>query len=141
MKKIILFLLIFSSLLTGCQLESEELSIKEVEMNNISIRAKDFFEGVEIHKEETGNGIYIFNDSENTNYLYLNQDFLEQGRDFGEVNILDDEDSIKIYLSDKAETEQKSDQYKVYEIKRYETYEYLRVFKNNEETYFQVSGA
>lgn len=140
MRKIILFMLMFSGLLTGCQLESEELSIKEVGMSDISKRATEFFEGIEMHKMEKGNGIYIFNESENSRYIYLNQDFLEPGKMFGEADILHNEDSLEIYLSDKDETEEELEQYKIYEIKQYEEYEYLRIFKNNEETYFHIIG-
>lgn len=141
MKKIILFMLMLSGLLTGCLFESKELSIQEVEMGDIGNRAREFFEGIEMRKTEKGNGIYIFNESENIRYIYLNQDFLELGKKFGEADILHNEDSLEIYVNDKDETEEEQDPYKIYEIKQYEDYEYLRIFKNNEETYFQISGA
>lgn len=133
-------MLMLSGLLTGCLFESKELSIQEVEMGDISTIATEFFEGIEMDKIENGNGIYMFNESETIRYIYLNQDFLEPGKMFGEVDILHNEDSLEIYLNVKDETEEEQDPYKIYEIKQYEEFEYLRIFKNNEETYFQIIG-
>lgn len=71
---------------------------------------------------------------------YLNQDFLDDGRGFGDVDINTDENSINIYLNDTPISEEEAATYKLYKINIKEDYEYLKVFKNGEETHFSGVG-
>lgn len=140
MKRILLLILVISSVLTGCDLGANEMSFLEVNIDEVSSDVKEFINHVTLLKEETGNGIYMFNDTEKRRYLYLSQDFLDKGRGFGDIDIRAEENSINIYSSDSFDDEKESNKYKLYEINLDKSYEYMKVFKNDEETYFQTIG-
>lgn len=103
-------------------------------------KIENFIEEVEVTEEGKENGIYLYNESENKHYLYLNESFLDAGKDFGEIEIQTDEDAIYIYLNDNPINGEGVATDKLYQINLQEDYEYLKVFKNNEETHFATVG-
>ena len=56
------------------------------------------------------------------------------------LSIKTDENSIYIYLNDISISKGEEDTYKLYKIKIKGEYEYLKVFKNGEETHFAGIG-
>ncbi|MFJ8066937.1 hypothetical protein ACIQYS_20385 [Psychrobacillus sp. NPDC096426] len=138
MKRILLLFLMVSGFLTGCG--ENKVTISEINLENANDNVKSFIENVENDEKGTGTGIYIYNDSKNQRYLYLNQDFLDDGRGFGDIDIKTDENSINIYLNDISISEGEEDTYKLFKINFKGDYEYLKVFKNGEETHFGGIG-
>lgn len=125
-------------ILTGCAGNKETIS--EINFENANDNMKNFIENVENDDKGRDTGIYIYNHSKNQRYLYLNQDFLGDGRAFGDIDIKTDENSINIYLNDISNSEGEADTYKLYKINFKGDYEYLKVFKNGEETHFAGIG-
>lgn len=82
--------------------------------------------------------VYIYTDSKNQRYLYLNQGFLDDGRGFGKTNIKLNENSLEIYLNDISFSEEEVATYKLFKINIKEDYEYLKVFKNGEEAEYEM---
>lgn len=138
MKKVILLILMVCSILIGCSGDGEILS--EMDLKNVNNDVKSFIEHAESAGEDIETGIYMYTDSKNQRYLYLNQDFLDKGRTFGNVDVNTDENSINIYLDDMPISEGEVATYKFYKINIQEDYEYLKVFKNSEETHFTNIG-
>jgi len=125
-------------ILTGCG--ESKVTISEISLENINDKVKSFIEIVENDEKGTETGIYIYNDSKNQRYVYLNQDFLDDGKGFGDIDIKTDENSMNIYLNDISISEGEAETYKLYKIKFKGDYEYLKVFKNGEETHIGVIG-
>ncbi len=123
------------SILTGCG--GNTVTISEFNLENVNANVKNFIENVENDENGTGTGIYIYNDSKNQRFLYLNQDFLDDEKGFGDIDIKTDENSINIYLDDIPASKEEAYIYKLYKIKFKGDYEYLKVFKNGEETHFE----
>jgi len=124
--------------MTGCS--DEEVTITEMDIENVNGKIENFIEEVEIAEEDKENGIYLYNDSEIKRYLYLNENFLDVGKDFGDVDIKTDEDAIYLYLTDRPMGGNEVAEYKLYQINLQENKEYLKVFKNDEETHFATVG-
>lgn len=139
MKRILLLILIVCGILTGC--EGIKVTISEINMENVNDNVTNYINIVDNDEMSTGTGVYMYNYSKNQRYLYLNQDFLDGGRDFGDIDIKLDENSINIYLNDISISEGEVDTYKLYKINLKGDYEYLKVFKNGEETHFDGIGA
>ena len=137
MKRLLFLILIVCGILTGCG--GNKVTISEINLEKANDIVKSFIENVE-NDEGSDTGIYMYNDTKNR-YLYLNQDFLDDGRGFGDIDIKTDENSINIYLNDISISEGEEDTYKLYKIKIKGEYEYLKVFKNGEETHFAGIGA
>lgn len=133
-----LILIVCSGILSGCG--GNKVTISEISFEKANDIVKSFIENVENNKQGSDTGIYIYNDTKNR-YLYLNQDFLNDRRGFGDIDIKTDEDSINIYLNDISITDGEENTYKLYKIKIKGEYEYLKVFKNGEETHFASIGA
>lgn len=141
MKKLA-FLPFMLLLLVGCIGSDNELTFSEINPDKASKRVKDFITQMEINEDGTGNGIYVFNDGKDKFYLYLSQEFLEKGTTFGALDVKEEEDSLNIYLNELSDDEMTdTEQRKLYKINRPKDYEFLRVFKNGEETYIQTVGA
>ena len=139
MKRLLFLILMVCGILTGCV--GDEVTISEINLENANDIVKSFIENVENDEKGSETGIYMYNDSENQRYLYLNQDFLDDGTDFGDIDIKTDENSINVYLNDISISEGEADTYKLYKINLKGEYEYLKVFKNGEETHFAGIGA
>jgi hypothetical protein len=137
LKRLLFLILIVCGILTGCG--GNKVTISEINLGKANDILKNFIENVE-NDEGSDTGIYMYNDTKNR-YLYLNQDFLDDGRGFGDIDIKTDENSINIYLNDISISEGVEDTYKLYKIKIKGEYEYLKVFKNGEETHFAGIGA
>ena len=127
------------SMLSGCG--NNEVSFSEVNIDKVKKDVKDFILHIETSESDKGNGIYMFNDSEKVRYLYLNQDFLESKNGFGSLDIKADDNSWNIYLNEISDVTELEDDYKLYKIKLNAAHEYMKVFKNGEETHFQTIGA
>ncbi|MEK3955824.1 MULTISPECIES: hypothetical protein [Bacillales] len=138
MKQFLLLILIVCGILTGCG--GNKVTISEINLEKANDIVKNFIMDVENDEKGTGTGIYMYNDSKKR-YLYLNQDFLDDGKEFGDIDIKTDENSINIYLNDISNSEGEADTYKLYKINVKGDYEYLKVFKNGEETHFEGIGA
>lgn len=135
LRKLFLLLMI-TGVLVGCG--EKQLSYSEVTIDQVNADVKTFIDGIETDDEPEGNGVYMFNGTGLIRYLYLNQDFLDSGKGFGDMDIKTDEDSFQIYLQQNEEPTK--DEYKLYKITLDRTYEYMRVFKDDEETHFQLIG-
>ncbi|PID15312.1 hypothetical protein CSV63_09110 [Sporosarcina sp. P34] len=135
MRKLFVLLMVVG-VLVGCG--EKQLSYSEVTIDQVNADVKSFIDGIETSEDPEGNGIYMFNETEVKRYLYLNQDFLDSGKGFGDMEIKTNEDSIQIYLQENDEPTE--DEYKLYNITLDRTYEYMQVFKNDEETHFQLIG-
>ncbi|WP_409254249.1 hypothetical protein V1502_10265 [Bacillus sp. SCS-153A] len=87
------------------------------------------------------NGIYIAEDSGHK-YLFLSQEFLDEGKAFGKVDVEGEGDQLNVYLTDQpGESDQKPTGGKLYYIETDKNYEFLDIFKNGEETYKSVVTA
>ncbi|MET3658861.1 hypothetical protein [Sporosarcina psychrophila] len=133
-----LLILMVCGILTGCG--EDKVTISEINLEKENDNVKSFIENIENDEKGTKTGIYIYNYSKNQRYLYLNQDFSDHGRGFGDIDIKTDENSINIYLNDISISEGEADTYKLYKINYKGDYEYLKVFKNGEETHFGGIG-
>ncbi|ARF17809.1 hypothetical protein [Sporosarcina ureae] len=129
-------LLVIASVLVGCG--GKQLSYSEVTVNKVDAEVKSFIDGIETADDPDGNGIYMYHETKKERFLYLNQNFLDNGKGFGEVDIRTDEDTFQIYLQENDEPTE--DEHTLYKITLDRTYEYMRVFKDDEETYFQLIG-
>lgn len=125
-------------MLFGCS--NDELTFSEISLKKVNANVERFIHAVNAPENDKGNGIFIFNDSDHVNYLFVNEDFLEDGNGFGGLDIKTDDNSVKLYLTDDAEATDLTETYKIYKIKLDRKYDYMRVFKNGEETYFETSG-
>ncbi|MDI2586202.1 hypothetical protein OR571_03435 [Psychrobacillus sp. NEAU-3TGS] len=137
MKQFILLILIVCGILTGCG--GNKVTISEINLEKTNDIVKNFIMDVENDEKGTGSGIYMYNDSKKR-YLYLNQNFLDDGKEFGDIDIKTDKNSINIYLNDISNSEGEVGTYKLYKINVKGDYEYLKVFKNGEETHFEGIG-
>ncbi|MBO1915060.1 hypothetical protein J4G37_60815, partial [Microvirga sp. 3-52] len=63
---------------------------------------------------DEGNGIYMFNDSAKVSYLYLTQDFLESKKQFGDLNLKLDGNSLNIHSTEASDVKDLNDKYKLY---------------------------
>lgn len=136
MKKI-LILLAACIVLAACS--AKEAAIKELPLDKAKGGLSDYITGIETSTEEKNTGIYLYQKEENRRYLYLNEDFLNEGKDFGEVTVETDDDSIRIYTSE-VDGEPSANKLYIIELDDRQ-YEYMRVYKNDEETYFASIGA
>lgn len=138
MKRILLLVLMVCGILIGCSVGEETIS--EINLKNVNDNVKSFIDGIEDIGKDTETGIYMYNDSKNQRYLYLNQDFLDNERGFGDADINTDENSLNIHLNDSPISKENVATYKLYKIEIQKDYEYLKVFKNGEETHFASIG-
>ncbi|KQL21426.1 hypothetical protein ACFFHH_13535 [Cytobacillus solani] len=141
MKKLLLlpFMLL---LLMGCNVNDGKLTFSEINPEKASATVKDFITQMEINEDGTGNGIYILNVKKDKFYLFLSQEFLDKGKSFGSIDVKEEEDTLTIYLNERSDKGQENQvMQKLYEIHRPKDYEFLRVFKNGEETHIQTVGA
>ena len=138
MKQFLLLILIVCGILTGCG--GNKVTISEINLDKTNDIVKQFIMDVENDEKGIGTGIYMYSDSKKR-YLYLNQDFLDDGKEFGDIDIKTDENSINIYLNDISNSEGEPGTYRLYKINVKGDYEYLKVFKNGEETHFEGMGA
>lgn len=119
-----------------------ELAFSEINREKASADVKDFITQMEINEDGKGNGIYILNGKKDKFYLFLSQEFLDKGKGFGSIDVKEEEDALSIYLNESSDIGQENQEtYKLYEIHRPKDYEFLRVFKNGEETHIQTVGA
>lgn len=141
MRRLLVLILVISGILSGCG--HNEISFKEVSLDKVNKNVKEFTDYIATTENDEGNGIYMFNDSEKVSYLYLTQDFLESEKHFGDLDLKLDGNSLNIYLTEDSEAKELVDQYKLYKIKNKskKEYDHMKIYKNGEETYFQLVGA
>ena len=139
MRKFSVLILLVISILSGCN--KDEVTFSEVSIDKVKKDVKDFILHLELSESDKGTGIYMFNESGKVRYLYLNQDFLESKKGFGNLNTQSDHNSWNIYLEEDSDAAELEEDYKLYKIKLKAEYEYMKVFKNGEETFFQTIGA
>ncbi|EDL66707.1 hypothetical protein [Bacillus sp. SG-1] len=97
MNKILLFSVLFL-FLQGCsEKETEELTFSEVE--SIPSQVSEFIDAVLMDEDGSGNGIYIAENKGNK-YLFLSQEFLDEGKEFGEPRVESEDDTLNVYLYD-----------------------------------------
>ncbi len=126
----------------GCNVNDGKLTFSEINPEKASATVKDFITQMEINEDGTGNGIYILNVKKDKFYLFLSQEFLDKGKSFGSIDVKEEEDTLTIYLNERSDKGQENQvMQKLYEIHRPKDYEFLRVFKNGEETHIQTVGA
>ncbi|RIW34670.1 hypothetical protein D3H55_09145 [Bacillus salacetis] len=134
-----ILLLIF---LMGCRgTFTRDLSISELDLEEVPAQVESFMEEVAVAEEGTGSGIYIF-EQKNRKYLFLSEEFLGEGRGFGAAEVKGEGDQLTILLSDKPlKDSQPGTIGRVYLIQLDRKYEYLNVIKNEKETHFESIGA
>ena len=126
-------------LLIGCKVNDDKLTFSEINPEKASSKVNEFITNIEINEDGTGNGIYVMNAGKEKLYLYLSQEFLEKGNSFGPFDVIEDENSLNIYLNTISDKKDESKvERKLYEVNRKQEYEFLRVYKNGEETYIQM---
>ncbi|PIC65301.1 hypothetical protein CSV79_01380 [Sporosarcina sp. P13] len=131
-----MLLVLLTSMVSGCG--KKEVSFSEIRIDQATRDVKSFIE-TSVTTEDS-NGIHILGNASDTRYLYLDQDFLESGKGFGSLDIKTDDNSWNIYLTEEDEVMKPAENYRLYKITLDKEYEYMRVFKNGEETYFQSVG-
>lgn len=136
MKKSWLLLVVMGSLLASCG--ENESSYSEVDREQVNRNVNEFIESVETSQDKEGNGIYKYYEKPNVQYLYVDQDFLDSGKGFGGLDIKTDKDTLHLYLMENDEPT--IDEYRLYRIESDREYEYAKVYKNGEETYFETIG-
>lgn len=141
MRRLFVLILVISVILAGCG--EDEISFKEVSLDKANKNVKEFTEYIATNENSEGSGIYMFNDSESVSYLYLTEDFLGAGKHFGDLDLKLDDNSLNIYLTEDSDVSDSVDGYKLYKIKvkTKKEYDYMKIYKNGEETYFQLVGA
>lgn len=139
MKKLLLPIFLACSLLVACS--EEKLTYSEVSMHDVNQKVQDLIQLMESNNEEQQKtGIYMVNKTANERYLYVNEDFLSDGRDFGGMYVRQDGNTLNIYLNDISIENKNSDTFKIYKIYIPVNSEYMKVFKNGEETHFDGIG-
>lgn len=138
LRRFLVLISVIAGILSGCS--NDKISFSEVSIDQVKQDAKEFILQIESSGNNKGNGIYLFDESEKVRYLYLNQDFLKSENGFGGMDINVNDDSWNIYLTESAGATNAEDEYKLYEIKLNKDYEYMKVFKNEKETYFESVG-
>lgn len=121
-------------------MNSDELTISEINRDEVNTKAKEFIETVEMNEDGSGNGIYVFQAGDDRYYLFLSQEYLTNGTYFDEVEVKVENGSLSIYLKDRAKQDADNIMQKVYEMNAMGEYEFLRVFKNGEETTIETFG-
>lgn len=137
-KTLVLSFLLF--ILVGCNAHNGELTFSEVNPEKANANVKDFIDTVELNEDGDGNGIYVFDSGEDHYYVFLSQEYLINGNSFGEVDVKVEDRSLNIYLRDRSKQEANGTKQKLYEIRAKGDYEFLRVFKNGEETTIEAVG-
>lgn len=138
MRKLLLLPFLFF-LLVGCSGNKDPLTIKEVDLDDTNSRVENFINLLSMNVDGKGNGIYLFNDSDTRSYLILRQDFLDDGKSFGKVDIKKDSKTLILHLNQSSKKGNKATQ-KIYEINNRTDTEILRVFKDGDLTHFQNVG-
>lgn len=137
MKRIVWLFLILSIVFVGCT--KDQLSIQEVDKEHVNDNVKEFIDHLHLTSNH-GNGIYTYEDSEKRRYLYLDHHFLDNGHAFGDISLETDDDSLNIFINEDQSNSDETNAYKLYELTLDQSYEYVRVYKNDTETFFQVYG-
>ncbi|WP_153732779.1 hypothetical protein [Sporosarcina obsidiansis] len=136
MRRFLVLIVLISSIISGCG--KKEVSFSEIHLGQATTDVKKFIEN-RVPSADS-NGIHIFQHTANQRYLYLDQDFLESGKGFGSLDIKTDDSTWSIYLTEEPDVTEPAENYRLYKIKLDKEYEYMRVFTNGEETYFQTVG-
>lgn len=139
MKRWAAVIFVVAVLTAGCSEGKPRVS--EIQMDQVSRSVKMFIQQMEEMDHTADTGIYMFNESSEVRYLYVNQVFLDEGKGFGGVQVERNGDSLEIYLEEGPAAEQETDAYKLYIIKAPGDYEYVKVFKNGEDTHLSAIGA
>ncbi len=139
MRRILVLLLVISGVLAGCG--DKELSYSEVKLDDVDKSIQEFIMGITPGEDPESTGIYVFTEDESYRYVYIDEDFLDSGKGFGDFEVKTDEDSFQLHMNESDEP--REDSYKLYKITLDRQYEYMKVYKNGEETYLQlvVGGA
>lgn len=138
MRKLLLLFVVF--LLVGCTGKNKELTVKEVDPDNVSSAVDDFIFQIETTENGEDTGIHMYNDSEDRRYLYISQQLLEK-ETFSGVDVKGEGDTVKIFVNgDSGKPAQKETGGKLYEINLDKDYEVIRIYKNEEETHFESIG-
>lgn len=109
----------------------------------LDTRSREFIKiNDKVSKLIKGNGVYLLNtEGDKVNYLILDGSYINLKNEapcFSEVKIENKEDSIMIYFNEELGTYQNGkypEQRLIYKITKDKNYEYIRVFKNGEETH------
>ncbi|MTI70554.1 MAG: hypothetical protein FH751_09930 [Firmicutes bacterium] len=135
---IILIVLFFSNV--GCTSVSN-LTYSEVAIENLNKNVVKF-----ITDHKGSNGVYIFNNSEKEIYLFLNNKNIKQGDKaafYEDVRIEEKGDTIAISFDEHYTSDYNNivENKLIYRIRKNKDFEYIKVYKNGEETYIDVVGS
>ena len=130
MKKMLVLLGMVVGMLAGCG--NQEASVSEVELKDVDKSIQKFIRDIEPGEDPDSTGIYVFTEKDTYRYVYVNEDFLDSGKGFGDFDIKTDEDSFQLNFNESDEPSQ--EEYKLYRIQLDRQYEYMEVYKNGEET-------
>lgn len=133
------FLISVLLLLAGCNFKNNELSYSKVELNSTKDEVLEFVKSV-----EGENGIHLFQYEDNTMYVFLNGNIVEQGSDarfFSDFKVNGKDDTLNIYYDEKFTNDYANktlNNRELYKINLDKKYENVIPFKNNDETSFKV---
>lgn len=136
MRRILVLAIVLGGLLAGCG--DKELTYSEVKLDDVSKDIREFIVGITPEEDPEDTGIYIFNTDGDNRYIYVGEEFLNSGKGFGDFDVKTDEDTYHVYLNESDEPTE--DEYKLYKIELDREYEYMRMYKNGEETYSHSVG-
>jgi len=130
-------------LLTGCNFGKahDELSFSEVAFDSTDKDVQKFI--ADASKE---NGVYLYDDSGERWFVYLNAKMVEDGQAayFTDFDVKGETDTVNLFFEQKStdELDQQLKNQVLYEVKLDKPYDYMNLFKNNAETSFHtVSGS
>jgi len=131
-------------LLTGCSVadDDNEFTFSEVNIKSTDEEVQRFISDVQ---EE--NGIYLFDDSGERWFVFLNSKMVRQGEQvtyFTNFDINSDLESANLYIQQDTTSDyaiKKLNNQVLYEVKLDKKYNYINLFRNNKEAHFSlVSG-
>lgn len=134
-----LCLLIYALLLAGCS-SNNHLTFTEVTTAEVNSNVQDFILQMKIHEEGIGNGIYLFRENKNP-YVFLSQEFLTKGSEFGKFDVKSENQILNIYLNeDTATAYDNNSEEKLFRVDLDREYKEIHVLKNGVETHIQNFG-
>lgn len=136
MKRIFVLLLVIGGVLAGCG--DKETSYSEVKLDDVDKTVQKFIMGITPGEDPESTGIYVFTEDDTYRYVYIDEDFLDSGKGFGDFDVKTDEDSFQLHMNESDEPTE--DQYKLYKVTLDRQYEYMKVYKNGEETHLHMVG-
>jgi flagellar basal body L-ring protein FlgH len=124
----------------GCE-KSSPVEISEIKIQNADSKVQEF-----VNRFSNQNDIYLFTNEKQEKYLFLNGYNVVEGKEapyFSDTKVELDDDTLTVYFNEKYTNSYSNKELSnrlLYRIRVDKQYEYIRIFKNGEETHFDVVG-